>query len=160
MAFVKKTWKDRIAEFPTRRRLTKEDNTSELVTVAREEGTLSQEGDAFSAENMNDLENRIDAEFTEVNGKLQNGNCGSPKIFDLNETYICPNNGYVHIRNTTNQMGYISMYSSNNIQIGTLRPITTIGDTTAEISCFIRKGTKLQTGGVAFNYCQYIPLDE
>ena len=55
MAFVKKTWKDRIAEFPTRRRLTKEDNTSELVTVAREEGTLSQEGDAFSAENMNDL---------------------------------------------------------------------------------------------------------
>ena len=70
MAFVKKTWKDRIAEFPTRRRLTKEDNTSELVTVAREEGTLSQEDDAFSAENMNDLENRIDAEFTEVNGKL------------------------------------------------------------------------------------------
>lgn len=72
MAFAKKTWKDRIAEFPTRRRLTKEDNTSELVTVAREEGTLSQEGDAFSAENMNDLENRIDAEFTEVNGKLEN----------------------------------------------------------------------------------------
>lgn len=70
MAFAKKTWKDRIAEFPTRRRLTKEDNTSELVTVAREEGTLSQEGDAFSAENMNDLENRIDAEFTAVNGKL------------------------------------------------------------------------------------------
>lgn len=70
MAFVKKTWKDRIAEFPTRRRLTKEDNTSELVTVAREEGTLSQEGDAFSAENMNDLESRIDAEFTEVNGNL------------------------------------------------------------------------------------------
>ena len=70
MAFAKKTWKDRIAEFPTRRRLTKEDNTSELVTVAREEGTLSQEGDAFSAENMNDLENRIDAEFTEVNGNL------------------------------------------------------------------------------------------
>ena len=72
MAFAKKTWKDRIAEFPTRRRLTKEDNTSELVTVAREEGTLSQEGDAFSAENMNDLENRIDAEFTELNGKLLN----------------------------------------------------------------------------------------
>lgn len=72
MAFAKKTWKDRIAEFPTRRRLTKEDNTSELVTVAREEGTLSQEGDAFSAENMNDLESRIDVEFTELNGNLKN----------------------------------------------------------------------------------------
>lgn len=92
--------------------------------------------------------------------KLQNCNCGSPKIFNLNETYICPNNGYVHIRNITDQSGYISLYSSNNIQIGTLRPITTIGGTTAEISCFIRKGTRLQTGGVAFNYCQYIPLDE
>ena len=80
MAFVKKTWKDRIAEFPTRRRLTKEDNTSELVTVAREEGTLSQEGDAFSAENMNDLENRIDAEFTEVNGNL---NCFIGKKISL-----------------------------------------------------------------------------
>ena len=83
MAFVKKTWKDRIAEFPTRRRLTKEDNTSELVTVAREEGTLSQEGDAFSAENMNDLENRIDAEFTEVNGKLQLK--GTPKMNQMSD---------------------------------------------------------------------------
>ena len=88
MAFVKKTWKDRIAEFPTRRRLTKEDNTSELVTVAREEGTLSQEGDAFSAENMNDLENRIDAEFTEVNGKL-------PKYIDI--TVNCPASTWCNI---------------------------------------------------------------
>lgn len=110
-------------------------------------------GTGLSATNAQDA-------ITELNGKLQNCNCGSPKIFNLNETYICPNNGYVHIRNTTDQSGYISMYSSNNIQIGTLRPITTIGGTTAEISCFIRKGTKLQTGGVAFNYCQYIPLDE
>ena len=97
MAFVKKTWKDRIAEFPTRRRLTKEDNTSELVTVAREEGTLSQEGDAFSAENMNDLENRIDAEFTAVNGKLnrfgnlnvKSTNNGSlPNIIQKNGFYL------------------------------------------------------------------------
>ena len=160
MAFVKKTWKDRIAEFPTRRRLTKEDNTSELVTVAREEGTLSQEGDAFSAENMNDLENRIDAEFTEVNGKLNNCNCGSPKTFNLTETYICPNNGYVYIRNLKNYLGYVSLYSSNGIQIGTLRPISTIDNTTAEMLCFVRKGTKIETGAVAFDYCQYVPLEE
>lgn len=59
MAFTKKTWKDRLTEYPTRRRLTKSDGTSELVTVSREEGEISQEGDAFSAANMNDLENRI-----------------------------------------------------------------------------------------------------
>lgn len=70
MAFVKKTWKDRIAEFPTRRRLTKSNGDSELVTVAREEGTLSQEGDAFSAENMNDLESRVDDAISEINSNL------------------------------------------------------------------------------------------
>ena len=100
MAFVKKTWKDRIAEFPTRRRLTKEDNTSELVTVAREEGTLSQEGDAFSAENMNDLENRIDEEFTALNGKLNSMVTDVGITFDSNYGTIvshnlCIVNGYL-----------------------------------------------------------------
>lgn len=59
MAFDKKTWEDRLTAFPSRRRLVKEDGTSELVTVSREEGEISQEGDAFSAANMNDLEERI-----------------------------------------------------------------------------------------------------
>lgn len=59
MAFIKKTWKDRVSEFINRRTLIKEDGTTELVTVERSEGTISQEGDAFSAENMNDLEKRI-----------------------------------------------------------------------------------------------------
>ena len=70
MAFQKKTWKDRITEFPTRRTLTKSDGSSELVTVARAEGTVSQEGDSFSAENMNNLETRIGNEFGEINDSL------------------------------------------------------------------------------------------
>lgn len=70
MAFTKKTWKDRITEFPTRRTLTKSDGSSELVTVARAEGTVSQEGDSFSAENMNNLETRISNEFGEINKSL------------------------------------------------------------------------------------------
>lgn len=119
MAFVKKTWKDRIAEFPTRRRLTKEDNTSELVTVAREEGTLSQEGDAFSAENMNDLENRIDAEFTEVNGKLQyiSNNVDISNGIDLitytdkNNPYICQTDGFIRCASslTYNTKYYVNL---------------------------------------------------
>lgn len=98
--------------------------------------------------------------ITELNGKLNNCNCGSSKTFNLNETYICPNNGYVHIRNLTNYVGYVSLYSSNGIQIGTLRPISTIDNTTAEMLCFVRKGTKIETGAVAFDYCQYVPLEE
>ena len=67
MAFVKKVWKDRIAEYINRRLLTKEDGTQELVTVARNEGNISQEGDAFNAANMNNLEERIANEFQVLN---------------------------------------------------------------------------------------------
>lgn len=70
MAFNMKTWVDRITEYPTRRRLRKEDGSDELVTVSREEGQISEEGDAFSAENMNDLESRIDTAFKDVNNSL------------------------------------------------------------------------------------------
>ena len=52
MAFTKKTWKNRQSEYPNRRRLTDEDGNSQLVTVAREEGSITEEGDAFNAENI------------------------------------------------------------------------------------------------------------
>ena len=81
MGFIKKIWKDRISEFPTRRSLTKTDGTSELVTVARSEGMISEEGDAFSAENMNDLETRISNEFEEQNKNF------TDKLDDI-EAYI------------------------------------------------------------------------
>lgn len=70
MGFTKKTWKNRIAEYINRRRLTMEDGSTSLVTVARDEGTISQEGDAFNAANMNDLEDRIEAGFEEINRSL------------------------------------------------------------------------------------------
>lgn len=68
--WVKKIWKNRITEFPTRRELTKEDGSSEIVTVTRNEGTVSEEGDAFDADTMNNLEERIDAGFADVTRKL------------------------------------------------------------------------------------------
>lgn len=72
MGFTKKTWKNRIAEHINRRLLTMEDGSTNLVTVARDEGTISQEGDAFNAANMNDLEDRIEAGFEEVSQSLEN----------------------------------------------------------------------------------------
>lgn len=60
MAFVKKEWKDRFTEFAGRRRLTDVETGAEtVVDVERDEGLVSQAGDAFSAVNMNDLEQRI-----------------------------------------------------------------------------------------------------
>lgn len=64
--FEKKTWTDRVSEYPTRRKLIKEDGTSEIVTVERCEGNISAEGDAFSADNMNGLEERVGEAFGDV----------------------------------------------------------------------------------------------
>lgn len=72
MGFTKKTWKNRIAEYINRRLITMEDGSTNLVTVARDEGTISQEGDAFNAVNMNDLEDRIEAGFEDVSQSLTN----------------------------------------------------------------------------------------
>lgn len=60
MAFIPKTWKDRISEYPNRRTLTYSDDTTAIATVARNEGEVTEVGDLFNADNMNDLEERIE----------------------------------------------------------------------------------------------------
>lgn len=104
MAYSKKTWKDRITEYPNRRELTHSDSSTELVTVARSEGTISQEGDAFSAQNMNDLEGRIDSEFSAVDQNLQGINdnltaletrIAKVTVSDSTRISLTPNTEYV-----------------------------------------------------------------
>ena len=72
MAYTKKTWKDRISQYISRRKLT-DVNTgdTQLVTVARDEGNITEAGDTFTASNMNDLEDRIDNGFSDVDTLLQ-----------------------------------------------------------------------------------------
>ena len=72
MAFVKKTWKDRISEYPNRRTIN-DGYVTKQVTVARDEGTVTEAGDAFNASNMNDLENRIEAAITGGGGSYTAG---------------------------------------------------------------------------------------
>ena len=69
MAFIKKEWKNRLVEFAGRRKLTRVAGSIDnqiVVDVTREEGTVSQQGDAFSEENMNDLEQRIEDGFNDA----------------------------------------------------------------------------------------------
>ena len=66
MAFTSKTWKDRISEYPNRRNLIDANNNSTTYTIQRNEGVITEQGDAFSASTMNDLESRISAEFTNL----------------------------------------------------------------------------------------------
>lgn len=71
MAFVTKTWKDRLVEYAGRRKIKNVATGEEtLVDVSRSEGTVSQAGDAFSAANMNNLEQRIKNEFDTVHSSL------------------------------------------------------------------------------------------
>ncbi|MDU7338616.1 MAG: hypothetical protein E7L17_10940 [Clostridium sp.] len=58
MAYQKKVWKNRLSEFPNRRRLepTGIENTYDVV---RAEGNVTVTGDPFAEESMNDLEERI-----------------------------------------------------------------------------------------------------
>ena len=60
MAYIKKTWTDRQAEYPGRRKLTAT-ATTDVYDVTREEGLVIEEGDALNAANLNALETRIEA---------------------------------------------------------------------------------------------------
>ena len=63
MAYSKKTWADRVSEYPNRRLLTPISGETNTYDAARAEGTIMKEGDALNAANLNDLEQRIADEF-------------------------------------------------------------------------------------------------
>lgn len=84
MAFVKKEWKDRITEYPGRRRLVDADTGKEsVVDVTRDEGLVSQAGDAFSATTMNDLEQRISSSIEKIESS---GSSSDEEIKKLSST--------------------------------------------------------------------------
>lgn len=69
MAYEKKVWKNRLSEFPNRRRLepTGIENTYDVI---RSEGEIVEEGNKFSEDEMNDLETRIDTSLNEQSSAL------------------------------------------------------------------------------------------
>lgn len=71
MAYQKKTWQDRVVEYPNRRDLADENNIVSTYTVSRNEGEITVAGDAFSAANMNNLETRIEEGFADVETEVR-----------------------------------------------------------------------------------------
>ncbi len=65
MAYQKKVWKNRQSEHPNRRTLTPTGNENEFE-VARAEGLVMEDGDALSAENLNNLEGRVETGIIEA----------------------------------------------------------------------------------------------
>lgn len=104
MIFEKKTWQDRLVEFAGRRMLTKVSGSSDgqmIVDVTRNEGNVSQPGDAFSAENMNDLEERISDAF---------------KTFDP-QTIVIPSAGWSSSAPYTNTVSVSGVKSTDNVDV-------------------------------------------
>lgn len=63
--YERKVWVNRQSEHPSRRKLTPTGNDGEY-DVSRSEGIIMEDGDAFDADTMNDLERRVAAGFTEL----------------------------------------------------------------------------------------------
>lgn len=63
--YERKVWVNRQSEHPARRKLTPTGNDGEY-DVSRSEGIIMEDGDAFDADTMNDLERRVAAGFTEL----------------------------------------------------------------------------------------------
>lgn len=63
--YERKVWVNRQSEHLSRRKLTPTGNDGEY-DVSRSEGIIMEDGDAFDADTMNDLERRVAAGFTEL----------------------------------------------------------------------------------------------
>lgn len=113
MIFEKKTWVDRSSEFPGRRKL--EDvvlGTSMVVDVTRNEGEVFQAGDAFSAENMNNLEERISegfADYEQTAGRFET------------KTVVIPASGWSNSVPYSNSVSVPGVTAEDNIDM-TFRP--------------------------------------
>lgn len=143
MAYVKKTWKPRISQYPGRRRMvgTGEANTYDIT---RAEGTVTQTGDAFSAANMNDLETRIGNEFTAINNNLSPLLCGN--VASVTKTV-----------NTNASGTYTEVYSYTATQKVTIT-ITGYFEFSGTVTNGIRSYRLIDTG---VNYpmtCQIMPV--
>ncbi len=90
--FLKKIWKPRIVEYPGRRRL---DDTSqpEVYDVSRAEGNIIQQGDGFTADNMNNLEERIFSGFDNAE-KVISDEFSTEKTYSSGEYAIYNNTLY------------------------------------------------------------------
>ena len=86
--FEKKTWVNRQSEHPARRRLTPTGNDNEY-DVARAEGVIMEDGDAFDAETMNDLEKRVAEGFS----TLDPADLGSDVCVQV---YACVKSGTIY----------------------------------------------------------------
>lgn len=70
MSYSKKTWTNRTSEYPNRYQMTSMNGNIADVAIVPKEGAITNEGDRFDADTMNNLETRIDNEFSSVESSM------------------------------------------------------------------------------------------
>ena len=96
--YEKKTWVNRQSEHPARRKLAPTGNDNEY-DVSRAEGVIMEDGDAFDADTMNDLERRIGAGFSEFDPT----DAGAANV--TVQPYTCTKTGSVYALTGTGAVG-------------------------------------------------------
>jgi|GEM_PF-1119399 len=96
--YERKVWVNRQSEHPSRRKLTPTGNDGEY-DVSRSEGIIMEDGDAFDADTMNDLERRVAAGFTEMDPTGAGG--GEVTV----QPYSCTKTGKVYALKGTGAAG-------------------------------------------------------
>lgn len=96
--YERKVWVNRQSEHPSRRKLTPTGNDGEY-DVSRSEGVIMEDGDAFDADTMNDLERRVAAGFAEMDPTGAGG--GEVTV----QPYSCTKTGKVYALKGTGAVG-------------------------------------------------------
>ena len=107
--FEKKTWTDRITQYPKRRRLNEVEGQPNIFDVDREEGIIISEGDAFNSTNMNSLENRIEVAFDNTETKINTVRAGV-QLFSSGGT-----KGTITLSDNVSNYDYLEIYWKENI---------------------------------------------
>lgn len=99
MAFSKKTWVDRDVEYPTRRKLNVIENSGSVIVanVERYDGTVTETGDPFNAQTMNNLETRIQTETHATEnmlGTIMDGNTATDDTLKKGRYFVHQGNFY------------------------------------------------------------------
>lgn len=74
MSYSKKIWINRTSEYPNRYQMTSMNGNIADVAIVPKEGNITNEGDRFDAETMNDMENRIASAFLATDNALSTQN--------------------------------------------------------------------------------------
>ena len=124
MAFIKKTWKDRLSEFPKRwkLKLLSSSGANQSVELELDDGTVITQGDRFNAATMNDLEQRIEDAFNSSSAGVSSFNSRSGAVMPTSGDYSSNQISHLNTDTTeTNVQDEINGLKANKVNDTQLR---------------------------------------